>query len=611
MNLKKKRSKCKSQRCSSHREESCFFDPSLLIPTAIPGPPGPPGPPGASSDSAFIYNLSAQALTPETDILFDSNGPITSAFTHTPGAAEILINVPGDYYISFSVSGDITNQFALFNGGVLVPGTIYGSDDANQQNTGQVVLTVDTVPATLTVRYHTNVVPLTVTLQTPAGGTQANDTASVFIQKLGVQTTVTVATSADLIAALNNNAISRIILTPGTYDISASSAVVRTNAVRLISTAATTVIFNTNQEFDFITIGENIDPQAIRIRNITQGINYPDIQTAINAANPGDVIELSPGTYTAAITLATPLTINKALTLRGISAQLTEVNFSITGSQDFAYLVIAADNVTVENIHFIGPTGAGLGSNALFTVALRSFLPFLQYTNDIIRYNILEGGRRGSFLDVANFQYIGNTIIHTGDRDAVVLQSSTNSLFYGNIFNGGAASRRTFSLEASSGSAFLAGGLQLSNNTIFSWSQPFLFNHVPIALTFLITENYVNHQARSGSTVIFFVTGANTFAGFTQILIQDNTFINPNATRLAVYLDYTGGGTSVPSNGEIQVYSNFFRYVGPPYGNGTDITVTQTIPPPPTPMPIGYTSIPPSPPTITPAVFDVQGNIIF
>lgn len=591
------------------RQSECY--PCLFNPTLIQGPQGPAGPPGASSDFAFIYNLSEQALLPETDILFDSNGPNSGIVTHTAGTAEIVINVPGDYYISFSVSGDIKNQFALFNGGILVPGTIYGSDDINQQNMGQTILTVDTVPATLTVRYHTNVVPLTVTLQTPAGGTQANDTASVFIQKLGLQTTVTVSTSADLLAALNNNTISRIILTPGTYDISTSAAVVRTSAVRLVSTTLTTVIFNTDQEFDFITIGENIDPQALRIRNITQGINYPSIQAAITAAAPGDTIELSPGTYTAIITSATPLTINKPLTLRGISASLTEVNFSITGSLDFSYLIIAADNVTVENIHFIGPTGAGLGSNALFSVALRSFLPFLQYTNDIIRYNILDGGRRGSFLDVANFQYIGNTIIHTGDRDAVVLQSSTNSLFYGNIFNGGATSRRTFSIEVSSASAFATGTLQLSNNSIFSWSQPFLINQNAIALSLFITENYINHGARSGSTVIFFVGGANTFAGYAQILIQDNTFINPNPTRLAVYLDYSGGGTSVPTNGQIQVYDNFFSYVGPPYGNGTDITVTQVIPPPPTPMPIGYTSIPPSPASITPAVFDVQRNIIF
>ncbi|MDN4523906.1 hypothetical protein [Fictibacillus fluitans] len=597
---KSKRSSSSSSHCSLARGEVCGSIehrpvlPAVGIP-GTPGAPGQPGPPGFSSDHAFIYNLITQALTAEEDILFDSNGVNFGTITHTPGTAEIVINDPGDYYISFSVTGDINNQFGLFNGGILVPGTIYGSDDVNQQNLGQTILTIDTVPATLTVRYHTNVVPLTVTLQTPAGGTQTNDTASVFIQKLGMQTTATVGTSADLLVALNDNTISRIILTPGTYDISAS-AFVRTNAVRLISTAATTVIFNTNQAFNFITIGENIDPQALRIQNIRTRNTYANIRAAIDdpLTQDGDTIELSPGTYTEPVTPASPLLINKQITLRGISAQLTEVNFT-TPPSNTSYMVISADNVTVENIHFIGPVGTT--DNALLSVRLKSSSPFEQYTNDIIRYNILEGGRYSSLLDVENFQYIGNTVLYNGNTYALVLQTINNGLFLGNVLNGNVNAGRAFSIEGS----LATGTLQFSNNSIFSFQQGWLLNTRTVApLSFIVTENYMDHRdARSGSTVIFdMYLGGVQFDSFREILIEGNTFIQPKPNRLAVFIDYRNGGTSTPVEKQIKVYNNFFRYAEPWGVLGRDELYPG--------FPVGYST--PAPAGMSIAVFDMIGN---
>src|SRR5690606_3817573 len=68
---------------------------------------------------------------------------------------------------------------------------------------------------------------------------------------------------------------------------------------------------------------------------------------AINAANPGDVINVAAGTYNE------NLTINKALTLTGAGAADTIVN-GVAPTTDAGMLSIAADNVTISGFKFVG-----------------------------------------------------------------------------------------------------------------------------------------------------------------------------------------------------------------------------------------------------------------
>jgi hypothetical protein len=120
-------------------------------------------------------------VAPEEDVGFDTNGVLTPGITHLPGTAGIMLVNTGDYKVTFSVSAIEPNQMALFVNGTLVPGTVYGSGAGTQQNTGQAILTI-TAGDVLTVRNHTS--PAPVSLQTLAGGTQANVNASVTIEKL-------------------------------------------------------------------------------------------------------------------------------------------------------------------------------------------------------------------------------------------------------------------------------------------------------------------------------------------------------------------------------------------------------------------------------------------
>lgn len=128
-----------------------------------------------------MYNLAAQTVAIEADVTFDSNGPITSSFSHTPSTSSIAINTAGVYSLVFSASGVEPSQFAGFLNGILITGSVYGSGAGTQQNTGQVIF-LGTAGDALTIRNHSSAAA--VTLQTLAGGTQINTNASVVLLKL-------------------------------------------------------------------------------------------------------------------------------------------------------------------------------------------------------------------------------------------------------------------------------------------------------------------------------------------------------------------------------------------------------------------------------------------
>ena len=91
------------------------------------------------------------------------------------------MGIAGTYKITFVVSAVEPNQFALFQNGAPIAGAVYGSGAGTQQTTGQVLVSM-AAGDILTLRNHTSAAA--VTLQTLAGGTQINVSASVTIEKL-------------------------------------------------------------------------------------------------------------------------------------------------------------------------------------------------------------------------------------------------------------------------------------------------------------------------------------------------------------------------------------------------------------------------------------------
>lgn len=109
-----------------------------------------------------------QTVAVEANVLFNTSGVETAGITHTAGAASItLVNI-GVYKVTFSVSGTEASQFALFNGATMVPGSLYGSGAATQQNAGQAIVVTTVANAVLTLRNHTSAAA--VGLPTTSGG---------------------------------------------------------------------------------------------------------------------------------------------------------------------------------------------------------------------------------------------------------------------------------------------------------------------------------------------------------------------------------------------------------------------------------------------------------
>jgi len=133
------------------------------------------------SEFAYIYNLNEQIVEVDADILFSSNGTIVGAITHSLGTSTIQLGNAGNYAIWFYAEVVEANQFTLFQNGLPVAGTIYGSGSGTQMNQGMVIISAIAADI-LTVRNYKSA--SAVTLQTLAGGTEINSNASILIQKI-------------------------------------------------------------------------------------------------------------------------------------------------------------------------------------------------------------------------------------------------------------------------------------------------------------------------------------------------------------------------------------------------------------------------------------------
>jgi hypothetical protein len=180
-----------NRRCSKCNCCPCSCKKVCRVPKVFIGPISATGQAGSTGtilvacaglcEFGYIYNLTPQVIALEAAVLFSSNGVITPGILHTLGTSQIIVNTPGVYEVTFSVSGTEPNQFALFLNGSPVAGTVYGSGAGTQQNNGQAIFAIP-AGGVLTLRNHTSAAA--VTLAPTIGGTQAPVSASIVIKML-------------------------------------------------------------------------------------------------------------------------------------------------------------------------------------------------------------------------------------------------------------------------------------------------------------------------------------------------------------------------------------------------------------------------------------------
>jgi hypothetical protein len=134
----------------------------------------------AKNDYAYLYSTQARTINLGASIFFDINGYITSDIAHSPGSSNIKFEKKGTYKITFSISCVQPNQIAVYKNNTMCAGSIFGSGNRIQQNTGSIILDINKNDV-ISIR---NISSTALNLQTLAGGPNANVNAYIIIEEL-------------------------------------------------------------------------------------------------------------------------------------------------------------------------------------------------------------------------------------------------------------------------------------------------------------------------------------------------------------------------------------------------------------------------------------------
>lgn len=297
---------------------------------------------------------------------------------------------------------------------------------------------------------------------------------------------------------------------------------------------------------------------------------YTAIQDAVDASDPDDTIHLFAATYA----LNAQLQIDRSLTLRGVSANDTLVEF---GPSVAVAVRVTADDVTIEKLHLKSQASSTSGDTHVIDIPFKAWAdPLEVYTGFTLSDSIIEGARRSLWLHGADMTIDGNQFWYDGNRCVIQLRAAQGTTsITGNTFEGVIGARQAIILEAGGASTFWWGDLDVSGNTAESFNQFMLVNMFGQAsgTTLSITGNTIDHAGNSGSTVIFVPAG--DFGDFDDIIIEGNDVTNTHDERLFVYLDYFGAPTE-PDPGQIKVCGNTLDFPST-WGKPTD-TVHPAIP---------------------------------
>ncbi len=98
---------------------------------------------GGALDYAYIYNIGVESVPSNTDVSFDTNGPISAGISHAVGTKPITLRVTGTYRVTYTLAlaAGSLGQFAVVQDGysAFIPGSEFGGSSSTI--VGQVIFT--------------------------------------------------------------------------------------------------------------------------------------------------------------------------------------------------------------------------------------------------------------------------------------------------------------------------------------------------------------------------------------------------------------------------------------------------------------------------------------
>ena len=210
--------------------------------------------------------------------------------------------------------------------------------------------------------------------------------------------------------------------------------------------------------------------------------NYQTIQAAVNAASPGDTIQVLPGQYRESITL---LDRGKAgITLQGTDRSTTIINPAGTGR---GISILVADNVKIKHLTITGGVASDFGGGI-----------FIDGSNGVevsdtllIRNRAVNGGglaSRNSTLSLLDNQIQENMAVNNADaRGGGAFFYSTHGQVSGNQFLNNSTQGPTM---APGGGLFLQLSDPIVSNNIFSGNQTSGAQHYGGGLYIYESQNF-------------------------------------------------------------------------------------------------------------------------
>ena len=305
-----------------------------------------------------------------------------------------------------------------------------------------------------------------------------------------------------------------------------------------------------------------------RILNVNTGAYYDFIAEAVEAAEDNQTLLVTPGAYPQ----DAELIIDKSLTIRGFSAEETEITFSAAFIGATA-VSLEADDITLEGLSFMREL-SGAADEALLRIPQITLTDY--YDGITIKDSKFEGGQRTLIINASNLTLSNNTIIHTGNRRSVEIRGALGETrINGNTFQGTAASLAALYFQPAA-ATILRGIFRIDNNVMVRHTQFATFATATMMdVSIFVEGNTIDHEDREGSSIIFL---PQNFPGVDTILIEENNITNLNTGRLAVYVDYSPGlGMSPAGFQQIQVIRNTMTFYPPPWGD-TDDEVSNVAP---------------------------------